>query len=55
MRITVAGAGNVGLVTAVCLAETGHHVTCLDTHKEKIEMLEQGHSPFYEPEIWNLY
>jgi UDPglucose 6-dehydrogenase len=49
MRITVAGAGNVGLVTAVCLAEARHHVTCLDTHKEKIEMLEQGHSPFYEP------
>jgi UDPglucose 6-dehydrogenase len=49
MRITVAGAGNVGLVTAVCFAEAGHHVTCLDTQKEKIEMLEKGHSPFFEP------
>ncbi|MDR7078547.1 UDPglucose 6-dehydrogenase [Neobacillus niacini] len=49
MRITVAGAGNVGLVTAVCLADAGHQVTCVDTQKEKIEMLEKGHSPFFEP------
>ena len=49
MRITVAGAGNVGLVTAVCFAEAGHQVTCLDTQKEKIEMLEKGYSPFFEP------
>jgi UDPglucose 6-dehydrogenase len=49
MRITVAGAGNVGLVTAVCFAEAGHQVTCLDTQKEKIEMLEKGQSPFFEP------
>jgi UDPglucose 6-dehydrogenase len=49
MKITVAGAGNVGLVTAVCFAEAGHQVTCLDTQTEKIEMLEKGHSPFFEP------
>ncbi|MFJ5761579.1 UDP-glucose dehydrogenase family protein [Neobacillus sp. NPDC093182] len=49
MRITVAGAGNVGLVTAVCFAEAGHQVTCLDTQKEKIEMLEKGYLPFFEP------
>jgi UDPglucose 6-dehydrogenase len=49
MKITVAGAGNVGLVTAVCFAEAGHQVTCLDTQKEKIEMLEKGHIPFFEP------
>jgi UDPglucose 6-dehydrogenase len=49
MRITVAGAGNVGLITAVCFAEAGHQVTCLDTQKEKIEMLEKGYSPFFEP------
>lgn len=35
MRITVAGAGNVGLVTAVCFAEAGHQVTCLDTQKRE--------------------
>lgn len=49
MKITVAGAGNVGLVTAVCFAEAGHQVTCLDTQKEKIELLENGHCPFFEP------
>lgn len=49
MKITVAGAGNVGLVTAVCFAEAGHQVTCIDTQREKIEMLENGHSPFFEP------
>ncbi|MEH7012925.1 UDP-glucose/GDP-mannose dehydrogenase family protein [Neobacillus niacini] len=49
MKITVAGAGNVGLVTAVCFAEAGHQVTCLDTQKEKIEILEKGQTPFFEP------
>ncbi|WP_045514928.1 UDP-glucose dehydrogenase family protein [Neobacillus niacini] len=49
MKITVAGAGNVGLVTAVGFAEAGHQVTCLDTQKEKIEILEKGHTPFFEP------
>jgi UDPglucose 6-dehydrogenase len=49
MKITVAGAGNVGLITAVCLADAGHHVTCVDTQKEKIHLLEKGHSPFFEP------
>jgi UDPglucose 6-dehydrogenase len=49
MRIAVAGAGNVGLVTAVCFAEAGHQVTCLDTQKDKIEMLKKGHTPFFEP------
>ncbi|WHZ05896.1 UDP-glucose/GDP-mannose dehydrogenase family protein [Neobacillus sp. YX16] len=54
MKITVAGAGNVGLVTAVCFAEAGHQVTCLDTQKEKIEMLEKGHIPFFEPGLESL-
>lgn len=49
MKITVAGAGNVGLVTAVCFAEAGHQVTCIDTQNEKIEMLKNGLSPFFEP------
>jgi UDPglucose 6-dehydrogenase len=49
MKITVAGAGHVGLVTAVGFAEAGHQVTCLDTQKEKIDMLEKGQSPFFEP------
>lgn len=35
MRISVAGTGYVGLVTAVCLAERGNNVTCLDIDEEK--------------------
>lgn len=49
MKITVAGAGYVGLVTGVCLAEMGHQVTCIDIQNEKIEMLQAGKSPIFEP------
>ncbi|WP_163102218.1 UDP-glucose dehydrogenase family protein [Peribacillus alkalitolerans] len=51
MKISVAGAGYVGLVTGVCLAEMGHQVTCIDIHKEKIELLQTGKSPLYEPKL----
>lgn len=49
MRITVMGAGYVGLVTGSCLAELGNDVTCLDTTAEKIELLRHGMAPIYEP------
>lgn len=49
MRITVMGAGYVGLVTGSCLAELGNEVVCLDTAVEKIEMLQSGIVPIYEP------
>lgn len=49
MKITVAGAGYVGLVTGVCLAEMGYQVTCIDIQEEKIELLQAGRSPIYEP------
>jgi UDPglucose 6-dehydrogenase len=49
MRITVIGSGYVGLVTGACLAETGNHVTCVDNDPSKIEMLEAGDIPIYEP------
>jgi UDPglucose 6-dehydrogenase len=49
MKITVAGAGYVGLVTSVCLADMGHQVTCIDIQREKIDMLQNGQSPIYEP------
>ncbi len=49
MKIVVAGTGYVGLVTAVCLSEIGHEVTCVDVVEEKIKMLREGKSPIYEP------
>ena len=49
MKITVAGTGYVGLVTGVCLAEMGHHVTCIDIQSQKIKMLQSSLSPIYEP------
>ncbi len=54
MKIVVAGTGYVGLVTAVCLAEVGHTVTCVDVDKEKIELLNQGKTPIYEPGLEEL-
>ncbi len=48
------GAGYVGLVTAACLAQIGHRVTCLDKDEERIAALKQGQIPFYEPDLENL-
>jgi UDPglucose 6-dehydrogenase len=49
MKITVVGAGYVGLVTGACLAEMGNHVVCLDVDPRKIEMLQRGEIPIHEP------
>ncbi|MGL6070168.1 UDP-glucose dehydrogenase family protein [Craterilacuibacter sp.] len=49
MKITVIGSGYVGLVTGTCLAEVGNHVLCLDVDLKKIELLQQGGIPIYEP------
>ena len=54
MKIVVAGTGYVGLVTAVCLSEVGHTVTCVDVVEEKIKMLNEGKSPIYEPGLEEL-
>lgn len=48
MRVSVFGAGYVGLVTAICLAEIGHHVVCVDIDPKKITDLNQGIAPIYE-------
>ena len=49
MKISVIGAGYVGLVTGGCLAEIGHEVVCTDNDAAKIETLETGRLPIYEP------
>ncbi|WP_077215464.1 UDP-glucose dehydrogenase family protein [Bacillus dakarensis] len=54
MKITVLGTGYVGLSTGVCLAEIGHNVTCIDVNTEKIDQLNKGISPIYEPGLESL-
>jgi UDPglucose 6-dehydrogenase len=49
MKITVIGAGYVGLVSGACLAEMGNHVVCLDVDPRKIEVLNNGGIPIHEP------
>jgi len=52
--VTIYGAGYVGLVTAVCLAELGHRVLLIDTQVEKIAALSQGICPIFEPGLPEL-
>jgi UDPglucose 6-dehydrogenase len=54
MRITVIGTGYVGLVTGTCLAEVGNKVLCLDLDAQKIEMLQAGSLPIYEPGLQDM-
>jgi len=49
MDISVVGAGYVGLVVGVCMADLGHGVTCVDSDAKKIASLEAGRVPIYEP------
>jgi UDPglucose 6-dehydrogenase len=49
VKITIVGSGYVGLVTAACLAEMGNDIFCLDVDVKKINMLNQGQVPIYEP------
>jgi UDPglucose 6-dehydrogenase len=49
MRVTVFGTGYVGLVTGTCLAEVGNQVVCVDIDAKKVEGLNRGVIPIYEP------
>lgn len=49
MKITIIGAGYVGLVTAAIFSDLGNQVTCIDISKERIENLKKFQIPFYEP------
>lgn len=55
MNIAVVGTGYVGLVTGTCLAETGNHVICVDINKEKVEQMQAGIVPIYEPHLDQLF
>lgn len=54
MRIGVIGAGYVGLVSGACFADFGHNVICVDKDQSRINALDQGEIPIYEPGLQDL-
>ncbi|QNN24875.1 UDP-glucose/GDP-mannose dehydrogenase family protein [Planctomycetales bacterium ZRK34] len=54
MKLTMVGTGYVGLVTGTCLANIGNHVACLDVDQAKIDGLNHGQVPIYEPGLDEL-
>ena len=54
MRVAVIGTGYVGLVSGACFADFGHTVTCVDKDASKIERLEDGEIPIFEPGLDDL-
>jgi UDPglucose 6-dehydrogenase len=54
MRIAMIGTGYVGLVSGACFSDFGHHVTCVDKDAGKIEALQQGTMPIFEPGLDRL-
>ncbi len=55
MNISIIGSGYVGLVTGTCLAETGNNVICVDIDKEKVQKMQNGIVPIYEPHLDVLF
>ncbi|TBH70602.1 UDP-glucose dehydrogenase family protein [Aquirufa antheringensis] len=55
MKIAVVGTGYVGLVTGTCFAETGNQVTCVDINQEKVQQMQDGKIPIYEPGLDDLF
>ncbi|GAB0148681.1 MULTISPECIES: UDP-glucose/GDP-mannose dehydrogenase family protein [Marichromatium] len=54
MEVTIFGSGYVGLVTGACLAEVGNDVLCIDVDPDKIDLLNSGGVPIYEPGLDEL-
>lgn len=54
MKVSVFGIGYVGLTQAAVLAEVGHDVMCVDLDREKVEQLQRGHIPIFEPGLGRL-
>ena len=54
MKVTIVGSGYVGLVTGACLAELGNTVFCLDLDQKKIDILNSGGVPIYEPGLQEM-
>ncbi|ABI55644.1 UDP-glucose dehydrogenase family protein [Alkalilimnicola ehrlichii MLHE-1] len=54
MKITIFGTGYVGLVTGTCFAEAGNDVLCVDIDEERIEQLNDGEVPIYEPGLEDM-
>jgi len=54
MRIAMIGTGYVGLVSGACFADFGHRVTCVDTDAAKIDALNRGEIPIFEPDLDRL-
>ena len=54
MRIAVVGSGYVGLVAGACFADSGNHVSCVDSNAEKVAALKAGKIPIYEPGLGEI-
>ena len=55
MKVSVIGTGYVGLVTGTCLAETGNEVVCVDIDEKKVQKMQDGIVPIYEPHLDVLF
>ena len=54
MQLVVVGCGYVGLVSGACFAEMGHDVVCVDNDAARIERLQSGQIPIFEPGLTEM-